>query len=120
MPLGTNGLAANLGQQRTTLLRPVGEGLDKGCSQIILDSLWSAYAALLSNPKLRPAVASATEDRERGITRLLYFELGNLLSGNEPFHPLHGAPEDESRKRAPARPRAYDIAFAMRENPRIM
>lgn len=89
-------------------------------SDVMVSFVWRAYDALLANPELRPALAMATDDVERGITRLLFFALDDLLSGDEPFRLLPEAPEDESRKHAPARPRAYDIAFAMRANPRIM
>ena len=90
------------------------------CSEIMLGAIWAAYDALVLNPRVRIALAEATDDIERGLTRLLYFELDDLLTGNEPFRLLPEAPEDETRKRPPARPRAYDIAFAMRVNPRIM
>jgi hypothetical protein len=86
----------------------------------MLGAIWRAYDALLVNTTITSALANAHDDIERGVTRLLYFELDNLLTGDEPFRLLAEASEDESRKRAPARPRAYDIAFAMRVNPRIM
>lgn len=89
-------------------------------SDVMLDSIWRAYDLMVANPKLKLALADTTDDIERGLTRLLYFALDDLLTGDEPFRLLHEAPEDESRKRPPARPRAYDIAFAMRVNPRIM
>lgn len=85
----------------------------------ILDLVWSAHDRLMSDPKTRAALAEATEDLERGISRLLCFAIDDELSGNEPFRLIHGSTEDESRKAPPARPREYDIAFVMRGNERI-
>jgi hypothetical protein len=85
----------------------------------ILDLVWSAHDRLVSRHEVQAAIAEATEDLERGITRLLCFAIDDELSGNEPFRLIHGSPEDESRKRPPARPREYDIAFVMRGNERI-
>jgi hypothetical protein len=89
-------------------------------SNIMLSALWHAYDALIANPNLKSALSVATDDLERGLTRLIYFATEDLLTGDEPFRLLPEAPEDESRKKPPARPRTYDIAFAMRINPRIM
>ena len=91
-----------------------------GSSDVMLGSIWRAYDALLVSTAIKAALTTAHDDVERGITRLLYFELDNLLTGDEPFRLLAEAPEDEARKHPPARPPAYDIAFAMRVNPRIM
>lgn len=85
----------------------------------ILDLVWSAHDRLMSDPKTKEALAQATEDLERGISRLLCFAIDDELSGNEPFRLIHGSTEDESRKAPPARPREYDIAFVVRGNERI-
>jgi hypothetical protein len=89
-------------------------------SVVMLGAVWSAYDQMRANSALKNSLTLATDDIERGITRLLFFALDDILSGNEPFRLLPEAPEDESRKRPPARPRAYDIGFSMRENPRII
>jgi hypothetical protein len=91
-----------------------------GNSETILNLLWDAYDQLRQNPNLKTALSNADEDIERGLTLMLCLALDNLRTGDEPFQIIPEAPEDESRKKAPARPRAYDIAFAMRANPRIM
>ncbi len=89
-------------------------------STVIMNAIWGGFDALAANPAFRTALADATDDLERGITRLLYLGIDDLLSGDEPFRAIHGNQEDESRKAAPARPREYDIGFAMRSNPRVV
>src|SRR5688572_9534026 len=44
-------------------------------SEVMLGFIWSAYDVLLSDPNFRSAVAEATDDIERGVTRLLHFAL---------------------------------------------
>jgi hypothetical protein len=91
-----------------------------GNSDLILHAIWAGYDRMRQDSDLAQAVAGTTDDIERGITRMLYFAIDDGLTHEEPFRLLHGAPEDETRKRRPARPPEYDITFAMRANPRIM
>lgn len=91
----------------------------KAATDQILDLVWSAHDRMMADPRKKAALAEATEDLERGISRLLCFAIDDELSGDEPFRLIHGSTEDESRKAPPARPREYDIAFVMRGNERI-
>jgi hypothetical protein len=42
------------------------------------------------------------------------------MSGDEPFYVLHGPYEHETMKAPPAQPPAYDIAFILRADERVM
>ena len=65
-------------------------------------------------------IDDAEDDLERSITQLLEPEMRKAMSGDEPFSVQHGRYEQESRMPAPAQPPAYDIAFILIQNPRIM
>lgn len=60
------------------------------------------------------------EDLERDITQLFELQIRQAMTGYEPFDVQHGSYERETRKKSPAQPPEYDIAFIWRNNPRIM
>lgn len=65
-------------------------------------------------------VSAAEDDLERSITQSLTIYVRRQLTGNEPFDVIHGAFEHESRLPAPAQPPAYDFAFVLLRNQRMM
>ena len=89
-------------------------------SHVMLSLVWAAYDRIAGDPRQVQAIVGADEDLERGIAKLLFLTLDDVMTRNEPFQLLSEASEDETRKSRPARPKQYDIAFVMRKNPRIM
>ena len=86
----------------------------------LLEYVWLAYDSVCAGVLSRISVALADEDLERSITELLEAEIHSRMTGEEPFLVQHGPYEHETRKPAPAQPPQYDIAFRLRQNPRIM
>lgn len=84
-------------------------------SQQFIGFLWAAYDDMCANP---PPINS--DDLERSITQILEPRIHRAMTGDEPFYVQHGAYERETMKPPPAQPPAYDLAFVLRAEERIM
>lgn len=81
----------------------------------LLGFVWAAYDEMKSNP---PYVDS--RDLERSITQLLEPRINNAMTGDEPYYIQHGPFERETMAAPPAQPPAYDLAFVLRADERVM
>src|ERR1039457_4224810 len=59
-------------------------------------------------------------DLERSITQLLEPRIRDAMTGDEPYYIQHGSFERETMAPPPAQPPAYDLAFVLRADERIM
>lgn len=84
-------------------------------AQCLLGFIWAAYDAMCANP---PVID--TRDLERSITQLLEPRINDLMTGDEPFYIQHSSFERETMAPPPAQPPAYDLAFVLRADERIM
>ncbi|KGC74423.1 hypothetical protein DO71_2806 [Burkholderia pseudomallei] len=84
-------------------------------AQWLLGFVWAAYDEMRTNP---PAID--TRDLERSITQLLEPRVRDAMTGDEPFYIQHGSFERETMAAPPAQPPAYDLAFVLRADERIM
>jgi len=89
-------------------------------SNILLRFVWAGHDRLCREVLCEIDSGRADEDMERDITQLLEPRIGQGMTGFEPFDVQHGSYERETRKPSPAQPPAYDIAFVLRQNPRVM
>ena len=81
----------------------------------LLGFVWKAYdAMLLQRPLVDP------RDVERSITQLLEPRIRSLMTGYEPFYIQHSPFERETMASPPAQPPAYDLAFVLFADERIM
>jgi hypothetical protein len=81
----------------------------------LLSFVWAAYDNMRSNP---PQVDD--RDLERSITQLLEPRIRDAMTGDEPYYIQHGSFERETMAAPPAQPPAYDLAFILRADERIM
>lgn len=80
-----------------------------------VDLIWAGYERLKAiNPEFDG------RDLERSITQLLAAAIDDEVEGEAPYYVQHGPYERETMLAPPAQPPAYDLAFVMRANPRIM
>jgi hypothetical protein len=86
---------------------------------IIIDALWSGYDLLVAEVLARIDVNQADAEVERSITQLLEPRIREHLSSYLPFYVQHSVRENESRRPPPAQAPEYDVAFVLRENPRV-
>lgn len=84
-------------------------------SDVMLGLVWQAYDAMSAN---LPYVDG--RDLERSITQLLVPRIQDAMSGDEPYYILHGPFEHETMAAPPAQPPAYDLAFVLRAEERLM
>lgn len=89
-------------------------------SNILMSLIWNAYDLLKTDVLTKTSGCNNEEELERCITQLLEANIHRSMSGDEPFYAQHGPYEYETRKKAPAQPPQYDIAFVLNSNPRIM
>jgi len=81
----------------------------------LLGFIWTAYDNMcLTLPLID------TRDLERSITQLLEPRIDDAMTGFEPFYIQHGSFERETMAPAPAQPPAYDLAFVLRADERVM
>lgn len=59
-------------------------------------------------------------DLERSITQLLTAAIDDVVPGEAPYYVQHSPFERETMLPAPAQPPAYDLAFVLRADPRVM
>jgi hypothetical protein len=81
----------------------------------LLGFVWQAYDLMLLQ---MPTVD--TRDVERSITQLLEPRIRSAMNGYEPFYIQHGPFERETMAPPPAQPPAYDLAFVLLADERIM
>lgn len=84
-------------------------------AQRLLGFVWTAYDSMCAHP---PVID--TRDLERSITQLLEPRINDAMTGDEPFYIQHGSFERETMAPPPAQPPAYDLAFVLRADERIM
>lgn len=84
-------------------------------ADILLGLVWEGYDSMRAN---MPAVD--TRDLERSISQLLEPRIDDAMTGYEPFYIQHGSYEHETMAPPPAQPPAYDLAFVLRADERIM
>jgi len=94
--------------------------LKQAGSTVLLTIVWKAYDRFCAEELAQVDCSQEDEDLERDITQLLEPKMHETMTGFEPFNVQHESYERESRKAAPAQPPKYDIAFALRNNPRVM
>nr|WP_244619857.1 hypothetical protein [Methylobacterium oryzae] len=79
------------------------------------DLVWRGYA------QLRTMEARFdTRDLERSITEQITAAIDDEVPGEAPYYVQHSPFERETMLAPPAQPPAYDLAFVMRADPRIM
>lgn len=59
-------------------------------------------------------------DLERSITQMLEAAIDDVVPGEAPYYVQHGPYERETMLPPPAQPPAYDLAFVLRADPRVM
>lgn len=82
-----------------------------------VDYIWAGFE------RLKAASATATfdgRDLERSITQLLAAAVDDVVPGEAPYYVQHGPFERETMLSPPAQPPAYDLAFVLRADPRVM
>lgn len=94
--------------------------LKQAGSTVLLTIVWKAYDKFRADELSQVDCSQDDEDLERDITQLLEPKMHQEMTGFEPFDVQHGPYERESRIAAPAQPPQYDIAFVLRDNPRVM
>jgi hypothetical protein len=82
---------------------------------VMLGFVWQAYDGMIAN---MPFVDN--RDLERSITQLLAPRIQDAMSGDEPYYIQHGPFEHETMAAPPAQPPAYDLAFVLRAEERLM
>lgn len=98
----------------------VAKGWNSRAITLMLTWVWNGYDALLRDVADNLDWSQAEDDLERSITELLEVRIRESMSGYAPFYVQHGAFERECREPAPAQTPQYDIAFVLRECPRVM
>ena len=94
--------------------------LKQAGSTVLLTIVWQAYDKFCAEELAQVDCSQEDQDLERSITQLLEPKMQEVMTGFEPFYVQNGPYEHESRKTSPAQPPQYDIAFILRNNPRVM
>lgn len=89
-------------------------------ARTLIESIWKGLDLLTKGVLEQVDCSAADEDLERSITSLLVPLIRRNLDAAAPFDVEHGPFERETRKPPPAQPPAYDIAFVLHCNPRVM
>lgn len=98
----------------------IAKGWQQNVSSILLGFVWQGYDLLLAEFLSKIDIYKGEVEIERSITQYLTHKIRKCMSGYEPFDIEQGVYEFETRLPAPAQPPLYDMAFALRENLRIM
>jgi hypothetical protein len=85
-----------------------------------MSAVWEAYEIVRTSVLAQIDMERPTDDVEREITEHFELALRRAIPGHGPFDVRHAVCERESRADPPAQPPLYDIAFQLRENPRVM
>ena len=86
----------------------------------LLKLVWKGYDIFYREVLADIDCSQSDEDLERDITQLFELRIRQAMTGDEPFDVQHGSYERETRKKSPAQPPEYDIAFVCKSNSRIM
>lgn len=86
----------------------------------LVEIIWAAYDNYYREVLSVIDISEADEELERSITQDLALKMDDILTGFEPFCVQHERYEVETRRDPPARSPQCDIAFVLRNNPRIM
>ncbi|MHC4212028.1 MAG: hypothetical protein ACYSWP_01520 [Planctomycetota bacterium] len=89
-------------------------------SAILLKLVWKGYDIFCREVLADIDCSQSDEDLERDITQHFEPRIHQAMTRYEPFYVQHCPYERETRKKSPAQPPEYDIAFVWRSNPRIM
>ncbi len=89
-------------------------------SLLMLEAIWRSYELLYREVLQRIDWRKSDRDVERSVTQLLEPRLRRAVGADAPFDVQHGSYEFETALPPPAQPPQYDLAFVMRQNPRIM
>ncbi|MET1111799.1 MAG: hypothetical protein ABWX67_09780 [Allosphingosinicella sp.] len=81
----------------------------------LVNHVWAGFERL----KAQAAIFDG-RDLERSITQLLSAAIDDLVPGEAPYYVQHGPYERETMLAPPAQPPAYDLAFVLRADPRVM
>jgi len=81
----------------------------------MIDLVWSGFERLRA---LSPSFDG--RDLERSITQLLTAAIDDVVPGEAPYYVQHSPFERETMLPPPAQPPAYDLAFVLRADPRVM
>lgn len=81
----------------------------------LIEWVWSGFERLRA---LSPAFDG--RDLERSITQLLTAAIDDVVPGEAPYYVQHSPFERETMLLPPAQPPAYDLAFVLRADPRVM
>ena len=87
---------------------------------ILLEFVWKGYERFCAESLSQVGCSEDDDDLERDITQLLEPKIREVMTGYEPFYVQHGPYEHETRLGGSAQPPQYDIAFKLRNNPRVM
>lgn len=80
-----------------------------------LEWIWAGFDLLRGS-----SPAFDGRDLERSITQLLTAAIDDVVPGEAPYYVQHSPFERETMLPAPAQPPAYDLAFVLRADPRVM
>ena len=80
-----------------------------------VDHIWAGFERLK-----RTGPPFDGRDLERSITQLLEAAIDDVVPGEAPYYVQHGPYERETMLPPPAQPPAYDLAFVLRADPRVM
>jgi hypothetical protein len=80
-----------------------------------IDLVWAGFERL---KVARPSFDA--RDLERSITQLLAAAIDDAVPGEAPYYVQHSPFERETMLAPPAQPPAYDLAFVLRGDPRVM
>jgi len=81
----------------------------------LIEWVWLGFERLRA---LSPAFDG--RDLERSITQLLTAAIDDVVPGEAPYYVQHSPFERETMLPPPAQPPAYDLAFVLRADPRVM
>jgi len=81
----------------------------------LVEWVWLGFERLRA---LSPAFDG--RDLERSITQLLTAAIDDVVPGEAPYYVQHSPFERETMLPPPAQPPAYDLAFVLRADPRVM
>jgi hypothetical protein len=82
-----------------------------------IDHIWAGFERL----KILSSTSTFDcRDLERSITQLLAAAINDVVPGEAPYYIQHGPYERETMLAPPAQPPAYDLAFVLRADERVM
>jgi hypothetical protein len=81
----------------------------------LLEWIWAGFERLRGSSPVFDG-----RDLERSITQLLTAAIDDVVPGEAPYYVQHSPFERETMLPAPAQPPAYDLAFVLRADPRVM